>query len=110
MEDFFITLSCMSAPHYRAKLAEMQEKHFPGEAKLTESQIHTISVHAVAEALVLDWRGIEDEEGNPLECTPENVYSLISDPLSEDLMNFIVRKSSNLTHYRTESTKKTVKN
>lgn len=46
-------------------------------ATLPADQMGALFNHVVARRAVIDWEGVGDDQGNPLDCTPEGVAALM---------------------------------
>lgn len=57
----------------------------------------------LADAVVLDWRGATDPEGNELPCTHENVLALFGHPAMAELRAEALDKSASRAEYRLRS-------
>lgn len=68
------------------------------------------TVRAVSEAILLDWKNIEDDDGNPIEYSPAEAYKLLSDPTLADLYDFVLICSNDADRYRARVDKETAKN
>lgn len=55
---------------------------------------------AVAESVLLDWRNLEDEDGNPKPHSQEAALELFNDPDCGDLWRFVVQKSQTRAEFR----------
>lgn len=51
------------------------------------------AVHAAAEHLLTDWRGIEDDSGAPIAYSPEKSLSILTDEAYFDVLNFVMGES-----------------
>lgn len=88
---------------YRDEWERVSEKHSvalsvpydqmdPEVRELRDSLIIKVLVNVG----VVDWDPIEDEDGNRIECNPENVRAIISEPrtkwLGQQMMNFALAR------------------
>jgi len=63
-------------------------------AKVTE-----VTHRAAAESLLLDWKNVEDDDGNPLPYTAEVGYRYLSDEAFRDLYEFVTVTANDATVY-----------
>ena len=49
---------------------------------------------AIFNACVLDWRGVEDKEGNPLKCNADNKLKVFD--LDSQIYNFVLEKQASI--------------
>lgn len=74
------------------------------DTKLFESIMREV----YAETVVLGWRGIDDENGNPLPCTKENVVKVFED--LPDLFADVQEQANRAALFRTEIQEEGAKN
>ena len=97
---------------YEEKLAVLSEPYI--------SQIHSgtlspevdrdLTMQAVIGTVLLDWKNVDDEEGNPIPCTPEVAYETLKQEVYEDVYNWILMTAHNTALFRMAITEGTVKN
>jgi hypothetical protein len=83
---------------YRQRLLALGRKHNHRLKRDTKLQ-QEITVHAMAETILVDWSGVTDG-GSPLACTPENKIAVVSIPEIRDL---IATESQDLANFRQEA-------
>ena len=66
-----------SDPELNPQFLEASVK-LPSQQKPDEPPAKALAV-IYAEAVVVDWRGVTDREGKPLECTPKNIVKVLAD-------------------------------
>src|SRR5574342_819514 len=49
--------------------------------------------------LLLSWKGVEDQEGNPIPCTPENRELFIEDPEGQERLAWMFLAAANYTNF-----------
>lgn len=74
--DFKQTYRKLSAPY-----ARYQRKH---DGAFPEGVEDDIARQCAAKAVLVDWKGMEGEDGEPLEFTPENAIAAFEDPAVGD--------------------------
>ena len=62
----------------RAKRAKVAEQI--GRKKLSDAEAEALHIDVIAETILLDWRGIENEDGTPLTCDDESKRALLGNP------------------------------
>ncbi|AWJ93845.1 hypothetical protein Sp245p_28920 (plasmid) [Azospirillum baldaniorum] len=60
----------------------------------TTAEAHAVVAHLMAKAILVDWKGLEDEDGNEILYSVENATELLR--LEGDVRNFVERKSQEL--------------
>lgn len=65
---------------------------------------------AVASHILLGWKNVEDDDGKPMEYTPEKGTEILSDNTYEDVLTFILEVSNESELYRAEETAEDAKN
>lgn len=92
-EDFFMEMDFDFATNLKAKFNAEKEaiKEF-GKENVTDLIIQAMrdSKWIIIEA-IKDWDGIEDEDGEPMECTTENKERLFNDPVYKDFFTVLVK-------------------
>lgn len=89
-------------PKHRAALARLQidniEKLRKGgeEAKAAHD---ALIVRATAEAILLDWRNLDDDQGQPLPYSADNAEKLLADPALWPFRNFVEDVSATVRGY-----------
>lgn len=79
---------------FRSRAAREAAKRFSKQyatAKkrgLTDEQAAEMTTKVMAEAIIVDWKGVEDDNG-PLACTFENKFAILSDEEMEDFREFV---------------------
>ena len=61
-----------------------------------------ISIEAMAHHVLLGWKDIEDDDGNPLEYSPETALELLRDPGLRDLYQFVLTQANERALFRQE--------
>lgn len=77
--------------------------------RMQENDDIDVQRRAVAHHVLIDWKNVEDEDGNPLPYTPEAVGEFVSGEF-EDLYLFVVGVASDETLYRKEEAEEEAKN
>jgi len=87
----------------RALMDEAQER---GETANQDE----VTKQAVAETVLVDWEGIDQDNGKPLKWSPKVSAELLSDEALADLYKFVVVKASETAHYRFKADKEALGN
>lgn len=53
-------------------------------------ELEQLSKKAIARHILLDWKNVTDEDGNPLPYTPEEGERVFNDPALRDIYRFVV--------------------
>ena len=96
----------------QSEVLKLSDNDDPTEAEMEKlaalmKESEGIMVKYYANAVVLGWKGVEDEDGNTLEFTKSNVVKVLTD--LPEVLNEIKEKSSSLELFRDKKVKKTKK-
>jgi hypothetical protein len=79
------------------------------EARLPEEPYSVLELQLLTEAILLDWRNVDDDNGQPLPYTPQEGAKILADPAYADLKDFIqaqALKRENFTEAGNRATEK----
>jgi len=77
-----------------APYARYQRKH---DGAFPEGVEDEIARKCAAHAVLMDWRGMEDEDGEPLEYSPENAIRAFEDPaIGDQLLKGVMDAATDL--------------
>jgi hypothetical protein len=79
------------------------------EAGLPEEPYSVLELRLLTEAILLDWRNVDDDNGAPLPYTPQEGAKILADPAYADLKDFIqaqALKRENFTEAGMRATEK----
>lgn len=62
----------------------------------------TLTKKAVAETVLLNWRGIEDDNGEPLQYTPEIGFETFQNESMQPVYSFILQSASDMEAFQVE--------
>lgn len=87
---------------YRAVYAQLSRDYADvlRNGNLDEDVAREIAAEANARAVLLGWRGVEDDEGNAIDYTWEKGKEVLADPAYEDIFDFVVTVSNTRHRYR----------
>ncbi len=78
--------------NYLAKLMRTKGKKFLRGGDMNLLAIEKLARRAAARHIILDWKNIEDEDGNAIPYSEEKCFEIITDPdfdvLYKDIMDF----------------------
>lgn len=80
--------------------ARIGKKYPAHRIQADESLLHKMTTEVIAEAVVLDWKGLEDN-GKPFPCTPENKAKLLQ---IDTFREWIAAQSRDLRNYQAGAT------
>ena len=75
---------------------------------LEEGKAQELEAVAYARGVILDWEGVNDEAGNTLDCTEENIVKLFTD--LPDLFVEVKQQATDLSNFRREQQESDAKN
>jgi hypothetical protein len=67
---------------------------------MTQEETNLVDAQILAEALISDWKGIKDDNGVELECTFQNVVSVLAE--LPELMAALMRNATDFNKYKVE--------
>jgi hypothetical protein len=88
----------LGKPH----MAKLRRARFKPESLVDDPILDKLQKRAVAEAVLLDWEGVEDDDDAPLPYTPERGAEILFDPNFDVLWRFIVDFAGEEEMYRIE--------
>lgn len=103
----------IGTPQYRAFVDKVQRKHaFAIRAgdEHAEEIVTDITNQAIARFVVIDWRGLHDDDGNEIPYSPERAYEFLSDPEMHDFRNWVFAIAGNAHNYRAASAREALGN
>ena len=87
----------------RALMDECQERgDTPNQDAMTQ--------RAIAETVLVDWEGIEADNGKPLKWSADKCHDLLTDEALNDLYKFVLIKAGETAHYRAAADREAVGN
>ena len=97
---------------FDAKFQELQMPHLNGmrTGTLPEGMAELLLKEACAETILLDWGGIETDEGEPLPYSAQQALEFFQDEGLRDLYKFVLVTSQTFSHYRVRLDEEAAKN
>lgn len=80
------------------------------EAGEPEVPFSTFSAKLMSEAILLDWRNVEDDNGVPIKYTPKEGAKIFTEPEFTDLAVFLSNAAMNRQHFKEQGEARTEKN
>ncbi len=99
--EFLIASAANAA--YRAKAFPIGNRGLEiedDEKAARERMMTPQAKRAAAEELLIDWRGIEDDEGNQIRYTPELGFEKFSDPAYRHIYEFVIFHANKASHFK----------
>jgi hypothetical protein len=69
----------------------------------TDADFETLSAEAIARHVLLDWTGVDGEDGKPLAYSAEVGVQTLTDPTMKDFMADVVTLATRARNFRLES-------
>ena len=66
----------------------------------SDGEMERVSIEAMGHHVLLGWKNIESDDGEPLEWTAERAVELLSDPDLRDLYQFVLTQANERELYR----------
>lgn len=106
--DVYLRIRPMPNPEFSAYVRK-QSKGFR-RGNVDPDVAEGLSIDGVARHVLVGWTGLEDDDGELLECTLENRLKILKDPDLRELTDFIVTVASDLSNFRAEELEADAKN
>lgn len=71
--------------------------------RIPDDVMQDITMKAVAEYIVKDWKNIEDDKGKPIKYSPKKALELFKDPANRDFYKFIIASANDIELFRLEN-------
>lgn len=99
---YIMRLAALRKPYWR----ELQRNPTP---ELMTREADTLT-KCVAETLLVDWKGVTDDDGNAVPYSKAKALEFLSDPALHDVRDFIFEESQNQARYRDAALEDAAKN
>lgn len=112
LNDVEFKIARHASPAYMEYLSKISKEH-KGKLRSTEEQVELLmdlTSQCLANVVLIDWKGVQDEDGNETAYTPELGLELMRDPAFHDMRQFILEIAQNADEYRKKDIEGTVKN
>lgn len=92
----------MNNPSYDAAVREALRPHRDRIRRgvMDEREIERLSLQAVATHILTGWENVDDDDGKPIEYSPEKSAEIIGDPRYRDVYDFVIDCSRRAALYR----------
>jgi hypothetical protein len=102
LDGFRIRIRSKRSPTFQKTIAAVYEphKHALQGGRLTEDMARRLTRESIARAAVVDWEGLESEDGEPIAFSEAKAVELFVDPAYRELFEFVDRACGNDTNYR----------
>ena len=107
-----LKIARLGNPNYRAYMRKIGRPHKAQmrHGLMDDDLIETLSKEALAHTVLLDWDNVEDDNGAPIQYTPEKGLAVLEDPEYADLYSFVVDFANSAENYRSQAIQSAVKN
>ena len=96
MGDFAVRVRGLGSKQYQARLSELVE-NVPLKDRaegLSEEDNFRITNEALAEFILLDWSGLENEDGSPIEFDRGIALKILTDPDCDDIRKAVMNAAA----------------
>jgi hypothetical protein len=109
---FEIRVARLGNPKYQAELKRLGKPHLHGIRRqgLESEQLKRIQAKATARYLLLDWRGLEDDDGKTIEYSYEKALELFLDPDYNEFLDIVLEAAGDMELFRVETIEDQIKN
>jgi hypothetical protein len=97
-------------PRYAQRLQELVRPHRRKVRMGFDEDMEQFVKVAVAECVLVDWRGLEGEDGKPIPYSKEKSVELLTDPIYSDLLDFVMDVGGDAAIYREQEIQTTAGN
>ena len=87
---------------YRKARSRLLKPHMRRLKFISADEILDLIKPAAAKHLLIGWKNIEDEKGNPIPYSPEKALEFFNDPKLVDLYNFVLEIAGENTAFAQE--------
>jgi hypothetical protein len=107
--EVFFRVARLSCARMQEQLAALRRATIEGEAgPIDIGDAHRPEAQKalapyVARGILRGWRGLDEDDGSPMEFSPERAAELLADPAMKDVFQFIVVGSSRADNFRAKS-------
>ena len=95
----------MGNPKYTKLLAKLSRPHhrkLRGSRGASSDLENDLTKQAVAKTVLVGWRNLDDEDGNPIPYSQEKALEIISDPAYIEVYNFVLATAGDFQAFREE--------
>ena len=110
--DFYITVSCMPNPQVTEYVRKRTNilRRGARSRELDGEQLMQVTREAMAKHVVLDWRGLEDDEGQPIDYSWQKALEIFGDPDCQDIYSVISEVAANQANFRKDEEEESLGN
>jgi hypothetical protein len=109
IEGVSVKVRGMNNVDYNRRLTEISRDLTP-EQRVDPDTQREVQTQLLVETVLLDWKGVEDEDGKPLECTPAMALKILSDPDMLIFRTAVIDAAINVTARGIEKLESAAKN
>lgn len=111
-EDIEFLVARNPNPKFNAKLDELFYPHLASiRAKTFDSKLdEALTLEAVCEFILLDWKGLEDDNDKPIKYSKEKAMEIMGNEEYQDIYKFILLMSKSSALYRYQEVEAASKN
>lgn len=111
-EDLELKLAYLGEDNFQKRMEVLKRPHKRKieDGTFPPSEFAKLTGRVIAETIVKDWRGLEDDDGKAIKYTKEKALELFTDPNLEDLRDYVVSFASNRDNFRVDEIEEAEKN
>jgi len=105
-EGFALKIARMGNAKYTQEIVSMRRGKqiaSPLVEEISPSAVEAIQMKAMAKHILLDWRGITDDNGEEIPFSPEKAYEIISDPQYRDFYTLVQTLAADAKNFLDEA-------
>lgn len=93
-----------ASPAYQEALRQLMRPHVRDvrRGSIEPAVVEEVTIRAAAQTLLLDWRNIEDDDGNDLSYSSDKAYEIMSDPAYREVYEFVMECARDIGRFREE--------
>lgn len=103
-----IKVARMSSERSQAVRRRLEKPYAKIRNNLPEDIVEKLIIQQLAEAVLLDWKGVDGEDGKPLECSIPNKVKVLTE--YKDFTNDVITCSAEKETFKAQATEEVAKN
>lgn len=91
----------MNNPEHTAYLKKITEpSEIKLKSKINKNLINELTTQSIAKCILVDWKNIEDDQGNPIPYSFEKALEILKNPQYVEILNFVAAMAASIDLYK----------